>query len=123
MDNEIKKKYGYPHVLSVQTTKNARERSNNIQKNNLKLFLSLYYKRITKIISVSKSGIEQMRTIYPEIDAEVLYNGVDTEFFSSNFPFWFSVFFSLDKSSTVLFLRFSSVRLFKCCFVKPKYFS
>ena len=58
--------------------------SNNIQKNNLKLFLSLYYKRITKIISVSKSGIEQMRTIYPEIDAEVLYNGVDTEFFSSN---------------------------------------
>ncbi len=29
---EIKKKYGYPHVLSVQTTKNARERSYNIQK-------------------------------------------------------------------------------------------
>ncbi len=29
---KIKKKYGYPHVLSVQTTKNARERSYNIQK-------------------------------------------------------------------------------------------
>jgi radical SAM superfamily enzyme YgiQ (UPF0313 family) len=29
---EIKKKYGYPHVLSVQTTKNARERSYKIQK-------------------------------------------------------------------------------------------
>lgn len=28
----IKKKYGYPHVLSVQTTKNARERSYKIQK-------------------------------------------------------------------------------------------
>ena len=29
---ETKKKYGYPHVLSVQTTKNARERSYKIQK-------------------------------------------------------------------------------------------
>ena len=29
---EMKKKYGYPHVLSVQTTKNARERSYEIQK-------------------------------------------------------------------------------------------
>ena len=29
---EMKKKYGYPHVLSVQTTKNARERSYDIQK-------------------------------------------------------------------------------------------
>ena len=28
---EMKKKYGYPHVLSVQTTKNARERSYEIQ--------------------------------------------------------------------------------------------
>ena len=28
----IKKKYGYPHVLSLQTTKNARERSNKMQK-------------------------------------------------------------------------------------------
>jgi len=29
---ETKKKYGYPHVLSVQTTKNARDRSYKIQK-------------------------------------------------------------------------------------------
>lgn len=29
---EVKRKYGYPHVLSVQTTKNARERSYKIQK-------------------------------------------------------------------------------------------
>jgi radical SAM superfamily enzyme YgiQ (UPF0313 family) len=29
---DIKKKYGYPHILSVQTTKNARERSYKIQK-------------------------------------------------------------------------------------------
>ena len=29
---KTKKKYGYPHVLSVQTTKNARERSYKIQK-------------------------------------------------------------------------------------------
>ena len=26
--SENKKKYGYPHVLSVQNTKNARERAN-----------------------------------------------------------------------------------------------
>ncbi len=29
---ELKKEYGYPHVLSVQATKNARERSYKIQK-------------------------------------------------------------------------------------------
>ena len=29
---EIKKIYGYPHVLSVQATKNARERSYKVQK-------------------------------------------------------------------------------------------
>ena len=32
----IKKKYGYPHVLSVQTTKNARERSYKIQRTSVK---------------------------------------------------------------------------------------
>ena len=29
---ENKKKYGYPHVLSVQNTKNARERAYKVQK-------------------------------------------------------------------------------------------
>ena len=29
---ELKKKYGYPHVLSVQNTKNARERAYKVQK-------------------------------------------------------------------------------------------
>ena len=58
--------------------------SDSIQRQNFKLAMNLYRKRITKIISVSHSGIMQMKKLVPSIDALILYNGVNNQFFNSN---------------------------------------
>jgi len=58
--------------------------SNFIQRKNFIFMMSLFQKRISKIISVSKSGISQMEKMVGKISAEVIYNGVDTSFYHSN---------------------------------------
>lgn len=60
--------------------------SNKIQELNFKLSMSLYGKRISKIISVSKAGIDQMSKIIGPTKAEVIYNGVDAEFYNADLP-------------------------------------
>lgn len=60
--------------------------SNLLQKINFKIAMKLYKNRISKIISVSKSGIEQMKQLIGDISAEVIYNGVDTEFYNPDLP-------------------------------------
>tara|TARA_B100000029_G_scaffold440670_1_gene457960 strand:- start:1349 stop:2377 length:1029 start_codon:yes stop_codon:yes gene_type:complete len=58
--------------------------SDSIQRQNFKLAMNLYRKKITKIISVSQAGITQMKQLVPSITAKVIYNGVDNKFFNSN---------------------------------------
>ena len=57
--------------------------SDLIQKINFFIMINFFKNRISKIISVSDSGILQMRNLYKKIDAETIYNGVDTNFFKS----------------------------------------
>lgn len=56
--------------------------SNNIHVINFKLSMSLFGKRLTKIISVSKSGLKKIHELIGDISVDVIYNGVDTEFFN-----------------------------------------
>ena len=41
-------------------------------------------KKISKIISVSKTGVEQIEKMIGPTPAEVIYNGADTEFYNPN---------------------------------------
>ena len=56
--------------------------SSKIQRLNFKIFMKFYRKRISKIISVSQSGISQMKKMIGDVSAEVIYNGVDTNFYN-----------------------------------------
>lgn len=58
--------------------------SDSIQRQNFKLAMNLYGNRITKIISVSQTGITQMKKLVPSVNAEIIYNGVNNKFFNSN---------------------------------------
>jgi len=60
--------------------------ANKIQELNFKFSMLLYKNKISKIISVSKTGILQMEKIIGKIDATVVYNGADTDFFNSKLP-------------------------------------
>ena len=60
--------------------------SNRIQRINFKIFMAFYRKRIDKIISVSKTGISQMKDMVGNISAEVIYNGVDINFYNPELP-------------------------------------
>ncbi|RDJ32177.1 MAG: glycosyltransferase family 1 protein [Crenarchaeota archaeon] len=60
--------------------------SNKIQEKNFQLMMKLYRNRINKIVSVSKAGISQMKKMVNNINADVVYNGVDTKFFNTNLP-------------------------------------
>jgi len=53
--------------------------SNKVQEINLKIAMSLCRKKISKVITVSKTGIEQLKKETGFIGAEVVYNGVDTK--------------------------------------------
>jgi len=55
--------------------------SNFVQRINFILMMSIFRKRISKIISVSKSGISQMEKMIGKVNAEVIYNGVNTSFY------------------------------------------
>lgn len=60
--------------------------SNTIQKINFKIMMMLYKNRISQIISVSEAGVNQMKKMVGDISAEVIYNGVDTEFYNPELP-------------------------------------
>lgn len=60
--------------------------SNTIQKINFKLSMMLHKNKISKIISVSNAGISQMKKIDGSIEASVVYNGVDTNFYTNTLP-------------------------------------
>lgn len=57
-----------------------------IQRLNFKLMMTLYKNKIKKIISVSGAGITQMKNMIGKVHADVLYNGVDTDFYSPELP-------------------------------------
>ena len=80
--------------------------SNKIQEKNFKIAFSLFRKRINKIISVSNAGILQMQKLIPDINAEIIYNGVDTKSFSPD-----STKFSKKGDPQLLFV--SSLRQYK----------
>ena len=58
--------------------------ANKIQEINFKVSMKLYRKKISKIISVSKTGVEQIEKMIGPTPAEVIYNGADTEFYNPN---------------------------------------
>jgi len=60
--------------------------ANKIQELNFKISMLLFKNRISKIISVSKTGINQMEKIYGKVNAIVVYNGADTGFFQPELP-------------------------------------
>lgn len=60
--------------------------ANKIQEINFKLSMKLYKKKISKIISVSKTGVEQIEKMIGPTSTEVIYNGADTNFFNPNNP-------------------------------------
>ncbi len=60
--------------------------ANKIQELNFKFSMGLYKNKISKIISVSNTGILQMKRILGDVEATVVYNGADTSFFNSSLP-------------------------------------
>jgi glycosyltransferase involved in cell wall biosynthesis len=60
--------------------------SNRLQRINFKISMMLYKNKMTKIMAVSQSGINQMKKMIGDISAEVIYNGVDTNFYNSELP-------------------------------------
>jgi len=78
------------YLLSVKPTKpfvlHYHGSSSKIQEINFKIMMSLYKNRISKIISVSNTGISQMKKMIGNVSAEVIYNGVDTNFYNVGLP-------------------------------------
>ena len=60
--------------------------SNKIQKINFKIMMMLYKNRISRIVSVSQAGINQMIKMIGNISSDVIYNGVDTDFYNPELP-------------------------------------
>ena len=60
--------------------------ANKIQEINFKISMKLYKKRIKKIISVSKTGVEQIEKMIGPTPTDVIYNGADTNFYNTNLP-------------------------------------
>jgi len=48
--------------------------------------MNLCKRKISKIISVSKAGLKQLEEILGNIEAEIVYNGVETNFFKPDLP-------------------------------------
>ena len=78
------------YLLSVKPTKpvvfHYHGASNKIQETNFKMAMWRYKDKISKIVSVSYAGINQMKRIVKDISAEVVYNGVDTKSFNQDLP-------------------------------------
>jgi len=60
--------------------------SNLIQRINFKISMAIFKNRISKIISVSKSGITQINKMIGDVSVEVVYNGVDCKFYNPSLP-------------------------------------
>lgn len=60
--------------------------ANKIQEMNFKVSMKLYKKRIEKMISVSKTGVEQIEKMIGTTKVDVIYNGADTNFYNTNLP-------------------------------------
>ena len=56
--------------------------SMKLQKMNLFLSLLFCQKRITRLVSVSKSALEQLPKFARNIPTEVIYNGIDTDYYN-----------------------------------------
>jgi len=63
--------------------------ANKIQEINFKVSMKLYKKRIKKIISVSKTGVEQIEKMIGATKVDIIYNGADTNFYNTNLPITF----------------------------------
>jgi len=78
------------YLLSVKPTKpfvlHYHGASSKIQEINFKIMMFLYKNKISKIIAVSRTGISQMKKMIGDVRAEVIYNGVDTEFYNVGLP-------------------------------------
>ena len=78
------------YLLSVKPTKpivfHYHGASNKIQEINFKVAMWRYRDKISKIVSVSYAGINQMKRLVKDITAEVVYNGVDTKLFNQDLP-------------------------------------
>jgi glycosyltransferase involved in cell wall biosynthesis len=60
--------------------------ANKIQEMNFKVSMKLYKKRIEKMISVSKTGVEQIEKMIGTTKVDVIYNGADTNFYNTDLP-------------------------------------
>jgi len=73
------------YLLSIKPTKpivlHYHGASSKMQEINFKISMRLYKNRISKIISVSNTGINQMKKMIGPVKAEVIYNGVDIDFY------------------------------------------
>ena len=78
------------YLLTVNPTKpivlHYHGASSWMQRLNFKLMMTLYQNKIKKIISVSGAGMTQMKNMIGKVHADVLYNGVDTDFYSPELP-------------------------------------
>ena len=107
----------HPHqsrVLYYLLTKNPKKpivfhyhgASNKIQEKNFTLAMKLYKNRITKILSVSSTGISQMKKLIPDIKSEILFNGVNSQSYNPGCK-------KLEKKGTPQLLFVSSLRPYK----------
>lgn len=80
--------------------------SNKIQEKNFTIAMKLFRNRITKIISVSQTGISQMKKLIPDINTDIIYNGVNTKDFNQNIS-------SSNKKGEPQLLFVSSLRSYK----------
>ena len=61
--------------------------ANRIQEVNLRISMLLCRRKITRIISVSNSGVRKLEDIVgKKVEADVIYNGIDTNKFRTNLP-------------------------------------
>jgi len=80
--------------------------SNKIQEKNFQFAMKLFQNKIDKILSVSSTGISQMQKLVSNIQADVLYNGIDTTNFNPKCK-------TLEKKGDPQLLFVSSLRPYK----------
>jgi len=78
------------YLLSIKPTKpivlHYHGAANKIQELNFKFSMRLYKNRISKIISVSNAGTSQITKLIGSVNATVIYNGVDIDFYKPDLP-------------------------------------
>src|SRR5437660_1191271 len=78
------------YLLSIKPTKpivlHYHGAANKIQELNFKFSMRLYKNRISKIISVYNAGTSQITKLIGSVNATVIYNGVDIDFYKPDLP-------------------------------------